>query len=162
MRTKHILVLIHIRNKGEVGTIKLVKAFQLTYFNWPFQGGASFMDPFCYLCFEFVMLSCLFIAALWSSAVKRLTSWLSCMWCFLVFLSLYHVVSWVRCETWLYRFMIFTFLLTLKILVRTPQEAIRPHSQARFLQTSVLYNMRLYNLMTKTDPDGISLIRPCF
>ena len=30
----------------------------------PFQGGASFVDPFCYLCFVFVMLSCLFIVAL--------------------------------------------------------------------------------------------------
>ena len=26
------------------------------------------MDHFCYLCFVFVMLSCLFIAALWSPA----------------------------------------------------------------------------------------------
>ena len=30
------------------------------------------MDPFCYLCFVSVMLSCLFIAALWSSAGKGL------------------------------------------------------------------------------------------
>ena len=33
------------------------------------------MDPFCYLWFGFVMLSCLFIAALWSPAGKGLTSW---------------------------------------------------------------------------------------
>ena len=59
---------------------------------------------FCYLCFLFVMLSCLFIAVLWSPAGKGLTSWLSCMWCFLAFLSLSHVVSWVRCGTWLYQF----------------------------------------------------------
>ena len=31
----------------------------------PFQGGASFVDYFCYLCFVFVMLSFLFIAVLW-------------------------------------------------------------------------------------------------
>ena len=30
----------------------------------------------CYLCIVFVMLSCLFIAALWSPAGKGLTSWL--------------------------------------------------------------------------------------
>ena len=30
--------------------------------------GASFVDSFCYLCFMSVMLSCLFIAALWSPA----------------------------------------------------------------------------------------------
>ena len=29
-----------------------------------FQGGASFVDGFCYSCFVFVMLSCLSIAAL--------------------------------------------------------------------------------------------------
>ena len=32
------------------------------------------MDPFCYLCFVSVMLSCLFIAVLWSPAGKELTS----------------------------------------------------------------------------------------
>ena len=57
------------------------------------------MDPFCHLCFEFVMLSCLFIAALWLLAGKGLTSWLSCMGCYLSFLSLSHVVSWVKCGT---------------------------------------------------------------
>ena len=47
------------------------------------------MDPFCYLCFMFVfvMLSCLFLAALWSPAGKGLTSWVlfvvfSCVWSF--------------------------------------------------------------------------------
>ena len=37
---------------------------------WPFQGGASFVDPFCYLCFVSVTLSFLFLAALWSPAGK--------------------------------------------------------------------------------------------
>ena len=35
------------------------------------------MDHLCYLCLVLVMLSRLFIAALWSPAGKRLTSWLS-------------------------------------------------------------------------------------
>ena len=34
------------------------------------------MDHLSYLCIVFVMLSCLFIAALWSPAEKGLTSWL--------------------------------------------------------------------------------------
>ena len=34
------------------------------------------MDHLCYLCFVLVMLSGLFIAALWSPAGKGLTSWL--------------------------------------------------------------------------------------
>ena len=46
------------------------------------------MDHFCYLCFVFVSLSCLFVAALWTPAGKGLTSWLSCVWCFVVFLWL--------------------------------------------------------------------------
>ena len=32
------------------------------------------MDLFCYLCFAFVMLSCLFFAATWSPDGKGLTS----------------------------------------------------------------------------------------
>ena len=32
------------------------------------------MDPFCYLCYVTDMLSCLFIAALWSPAGKGLPS----------------------------------------------------------------------------------------
>ena len=34
------------------------------------------MDHLCYLCLVFVMLSHLFIAALWSPAGKGMTSWL--------------------------------------------------------------------------------------
>ena len=44
---------------------------------------------------------------------KGLCLWLSCMWCFLVFLSLSHTVSWVRCGTWLCWFQIFAFFLSL-------------------------------------------------
>ena len=43
------------------------------------------MDQFCYLCFVFVMLPCLFNAVLWSPAGKGLTSWPSCVWCLVVF-----------------------------------------------------------------------------
>ena len=37
--------------------------------------------------------------ALWSIAGKGLTSWLACVCCFIVFLSLSRVVSWVKCDT---------------------------------------------------------------
>ena len=57
------------------------------------------MDQFCYLRFVFVMLPGLFIAALWSPAGIGQAAWLSCMLCFIVFLSLSHVVSCVRCVT---------------------------------------------------------------
>ena len=42
------------------------------------------MAHFCYLCFAFVMLSCMFIVALWSPAGKGLTPLLSCVRCFIV------------------------------------------------------------------------------
>ena len=41
-----------------------------------------------------VVLSCLFLAALWSPAGKELTSWLSCTLCFVTFPN----VSWSRSE----------------------------------------------------------------
>ena len=44
-----------------------------------FQDGDSFVDLFCYLFFMPVMLSCLFLAAMWSPAWKGLTFWLSRM-----------------------------------------------------------------------------------
>ena len=56
------------------------------------------MDHLCYLCLVFVMLSRLFIAALWSPDGKGLTSWLLFVMCNCN-LSLSHVVSWVRCGT---------------------------------------------------------------
>ena len=50
------------------------------------------MDQFWYACFVFVLLSCLFIAALWSPAGKGLTSWLSCI-CYLL-LCFCHFPMW--------------------------------------------------------------------
>ena len=65
MRTKHLCVLINIRIKGEVGIVGTVPR---QYF---------FVD-FFYV-FVFAILSCLFLASLWSPAGKGLISWLSCM-----------------------------------------------------------------------------------
>ena len=61
------------------------------------------MDPLCFFCFFFVchmflMLSCLFIAALWSPDVKGLTSWFLLVM-FIVFVFFSNVVSWIRCGT---------------------------------------------------------------
>ena len=56
------------------------------------------MDRLCFLCLVFLMLSRLFIAASWSPAGKGLTSWLLLVM-FILFLLLYHVVSWVRYGT---------------------------------------------------------------
>ena len=48
------------------------------------------------------------------SAGKGLTSWLGFVMFNCVF-SLYHMVSWVRCGTWLYRYLIFAAFLTLNV-----------------------------------------------
>ena len=53
---------------------------------------------FLFFCLVFLMLLCLFIAALWLTAGKGLTSWLLLVM-LIVFLLLSHVVSWVRCGT---------------------------------------------------------------
>ena len=46
----------------------------------PFQGRVSFVDfVLLFVCVFAVILSCLFLATLWSSVGKGLTSWLSCM-----------------------------------------------------------------------------------
>ena len=79
-------------------------------FYWPFQGGTSFVDLLCFCSVLCVLFLCarLFICALWSPARKGLTSWLS-----FVVPNCEFLVSWVRCGSWLYRFLIFALLLTL-------------------------------------------------
>ena len=56
------------------------------------------MDHLCYLGLVFVMLSRLFIAALWSPEGKGLTSWLLFVM-FIVILLLSHLLSCDRCGT---------------------------------------------------------------
>ena len=79
---------------------------------WPFQGGTSFVDL---LCFSVLCLLCLCarlcICALWSPAGKGLASWLSFVVYNCEFVT-FPLVSWVRCGTWLYWFVIFAPLLT--------------------------------------------------
>ena len=83
-------------------------------FYWPFQGGTSFVDLLCFFSiFVFVMplcasvyvclvVSCLERADLLSLAVVSNCEFIT-----------FPLVSWVRCDTWLYRFLIFAPLLTL-------------------------------------------------
>ena len=56
------------------------------------------MDHLCYLCLVFVMLSRLFIAALWSPEGKGLISWLLFVM-FIIILLLSHLVSWDKCDS---------------------------------------------------------------
>ena len=68
----------------------------------------SFMFFLSCVCYAFVRL---FICALWSPAGKGLTSWLSFAVSYCEFVT-FPLVSWVSYGTWLYRFLIFTPLLT--------------------------------------------------
>ena len=61
----------------------------------------------CLLC----LCAQLFVCALWSPAGKVLTSWLSFVVSNCEFVT-FSLVSWVRCGTWLYRFLNFAPLLT--------------------------------------------------
>ena len=71
------------------------------------------MDRLCF--FSVLCLLCLcerlLICALWSPAEKGLTSWLSFVVSNCEFVTL-PLVSWGRCGTSLYRFLIFALLLT--------------------------------------------------
>ena len=82
-------------------------------FCWPFQGGASFVDLFCFY------VSCLSLLCCLDCSLRCLDCslqpcnsfpwWFVCVLLFLVFLSL----SQVRSGTWLHRFLIFAILFTL-------------------------------------------------
>ena len=61
----------------------------------------------CLLCGSFLTIYILcFHCSLTVTRWEGQTSWLACMWSSLVFLSVSHVVSWVRCGAWLYWFLI--------------------------------------------------------
>ena len=74
------------------------------------------MDHLCYKsCLVFVILSRLFIAAFMSPEAKGLTSWLLFVM-LIVILLLSHLVSWDRCGTKLYRFLILAVFLSFIIV----------------------------------------------
>ena len=84
-------------------------------FYWPFRGSISFVDRFCFsvLCLLWLFAR-QFICDLWSPAGKAWTSWLSFVVSNCEFIT-FPLVSWVKCGTWLYPFLIFVPLLTLSL-----------------------------------------------
>ena len=70
-------------------------------FYWVFQGGA-FLWIFFVICVSCVSVILSVLSAPCSLVVNSH-----------VFLSLFHMMTWVRCDIWLYRFLIFSFCLTL-------------------------------------------------
>ena len=121
MQTKYLCVLIHIWIKGEVVAVKPDKALQwniLLTFPRRYSFCGSFMFFFCLVFAMFAPVKC----ALWSPAGKGLTSWLSLVVSNCEFVT-FPLVSWVRCGTWLYQFLIFaplhTFLNTCEQRMKT-------------------------------------------
>ena len=72
--------------------LSLPVLFVLTVPRWFYFCGSFLL---CVSCLS-ILLACLFLIALWSPAGKGLTSWLLYVM-FLVFLSLSHVMSLIRC-----------------------------------------------------------------
>ena len=71
------------------------------------------MDHLWVFCPVFVVPLCAsFYLCLWTTVGKGLTSWLSFVLSICKFVA-FPLVSWVRCGTWLHRFLIFVPLLTL-------------------------------------------------
>ena len=104
------------------------------------------MDHFLYL--VFLMLSRLFIAALWSPAGTGLTSWLLLVMS-IIFLLLSHLVFWVRCVTWLYRFLIFVVFLTSLFVFTTEHVFCLAQPNLIAHSISVELKRRNYQLLSK-------------
>ena len=82
-------------------------------FYWPFQGDTNLLwiiSVIYVLCF-----SCFCVCSLLHCGHLIGKGWIygSSLWCVIVFLSLSHVVFWVRCGFWLIRFLIFATFITL-------------------------------------------------
>ena len=88
----NVFVALLWKSGGYIGLCPPVKCFC-----WPLQGCASFVDHFCCLCLVFVMLSHLFITALWSPAGKGLTSWLLYV---MSNCDFFHVLMWCLGQVW--------------------------------------------------------------
>ena len=113
MQTRYLCVLIHMWIKGEVGTPLNRFKHSSNIFYWPFQGEKFFCGSFMFFLLRLLCLcACLFICALWSPAGKGLTAWLSFEVSYCEFVT-FPLISWVKCGTWLYRFLIFAPILIL-------------------------------------------------
>ena len=79
---------------GETSLSPAVNMSLLTDPRWLFFCGSFLLFMFRG-CHAFLSVYCSLVVHCW----ERLASWLSCMLCFIVFLSLSHVVPCVRCGT---------------------------------------------------------------
>ena len=83
----------------------------LTVPRWYFFFCGSFVLFTSCVCYDFASVHCCLVITCWVRADLLVLF----LWCFIVFSSLFHVVFWVRCGTWLYWFLIIAAFLTLNI-----------------------------------------------
>ena len=105
MRTKHLCVLIHTIIEVEIGTVTVTVKLKYSYRQ--FQGGASFVDHFCYS-YVFIMLSVpCSLAITYLERAGLLAP-------FCVMFSLSFCLFSIWWSTWLYHYLIFSFFFTLR------------------------------------------------
>ena len=95
----------------------------------------------------FVILSRLFIAILMSLAGKRANLTLDCD--VYLCLSLFRVVSWVRCGTCLYLFLIFVVFLTIIALKASGRDCTNNNELLHKIGVSQRYAMHLFVFTSK-------------
>ena len=96
--------------RGRWVPLNLFKTSSNKYFYWPFQDGASFVDFLLFMfrvCHAVLSVYCSLVVICLERAnlLALLCEMLTCV------LSLSHLVSLVRCGTWMDQFLIFSFLL---------------------------------------------------
>ena len=119
MQSKHLIGLLHIWTKGQVGVpwnrfkpsseIFFTDSSKVVLLLW-----IIYVISVLFLLFLCEHLS---IDALWSPAGKGLSSWLSFAMSHCEVVT-FPLVSWVSCGDWLYQFLIFVPFLTLSLKVK--------------------------------------------
>ena len=113
MRTKYLFVMIHIRIKGEIGTVNMFKpSSDIFAVRDNAECGSFLLYMFhVYLCYAVLSVPCSLVI----TCCERADILALLRFVFACVLSLYHMLFRVRYGTWLYRFLIFAFLSTLRI-----------------------------------------------
>ena len=128
-------------------------------FYWPFQGGTSFVDLLCFcsvLCLLCFVRVCLYV--LRGHLLGKGWPLGSRCGVFCEFVT-FPLVSWVRCGTWLYRFLIFATLLTLTFYVFvecSSKELQLKYSLSLYSKRSNFFTLQLEKELREAQ-DGIYL-----
>ena len=159
MWTKHLhaCVLIHIRTKGEVGTVKYISHLQ-----WIFADHSKAV-LLLWILFA-IYVSCLFLLCCLVCSMQPCDHLLGNCWTlgslvrnvFLcVFLSLSHMVSPIRCGTWLYQFLICAFLSNLVRIKCTSPAKIGCLSDGFWIWTIIVLKTVIQGKLSKTVCEGV-------